>query len=116
MKPKFVFAASIDLTSVCNLDCRHCYLEKRSDRDLSDSQWIERIESLKREHPLLLHAVWFGGEPLLRRKLLVELLSRFRYNSVFSNGLLPLSGLPENCAVQISIDGTEKIHDFIRGE
>lgn len=116
MKSKFVLSASVDLTSVCNLDCRHCFLEKRSDKDLSDSQWIDRIELLKREHPMLVHAVWFGGEPLLRRKLLLQLLPRFRYNSIFSNGLFPLSGLPKNCVVQISIDGTEKIHDFIRGE
>lgn len=41
-------------------------------------------------------------------------MKRFRYNSVFTSGSIPFSGLPENCVIQVSVDGTEEIHDRIR--
>ncbi len=115
IKKFFTFSVAIDITSSCNLNCSHCYLEnKNKNDDLDDGKWQKRIQELKKQYPLLMHAIWLWWEPFLKKWLLVKLMKNFRYNSIFTNWTVDFSSSLKNTVIQISIDWTEKIHDKIR--
>src|SRR5512137_684093 len=66
---------SIDVTSRCNLRCRHCYfLEQGYERELSADEWLAKLEELKRRawpRPFVAYqGSWVGGEPLLRKEVI----------------------------------------------
>jgi MoaA/NifB/PqqE/SkfB family radical SAM enzyme len=106
---------SVDLTSRCNLRCRHCYLRHQVPRpELSNEQMLARIIALKKQYPSAFHGGWLGGEPLLRKELLAAGTRLFPLNMVVTNGTLPLPDLP-NTVFNISVDGTKKLHEEIRG-
>jgi len=108
---------SIDVTNKCNLRCKHCYFfsyDQERGPELPIEEWLRRIEAMQRGRAAFFSCTWVGGEPLLRREL-IDLGRRFfRANRVVTNGTLPL---PEwtNVEFHISIDGTEELHDAIRG-
>ncbi len=110
---------SIDITNACNLRCKHCYyfMKEYQQSVLTDEQWIEKIRWIKKEHPTIIHCTWVGGEPLIpnKRELLEQGIKEFVFNWVVTNGTWPIPKL-ENTAFFVSIDGTEKYHDFIRGK
>ena len=105
--------ASIEVTNKCNLKCKHCYfLRQKYKTELSDDEWLNKIKDLKNQHNLL-QASWCGGEPLLRKELIGKLMKFFRYNLVVTNGTIPLPNW--NCIFEVSVDGTKKYHEIIRG-
>lgn len=63
-------SGTFELTSRCNLDCRMCYIHKRSNdpaalrEELSAADWIRIAEDAQKSGMLLL--LLTGGEPLLR--------------------------------------------------
>ncbi|MEI6150808.1 MAG: radical SAM protein, partial [bacterium] len=65
-KPHYPLTASLELTSACNLRCRHCYVDDRSrtSRQLTVKQIESVLMDLARHEVLFL--VLTGGEPLLR--------------------------------------------------
>lgn len=112
---------SIDVTKECNLRCRHCYFfeqdEAYGDDDSSIEVWEAKLRDLKRtarpwEFPFL-QCTWVGGEPLLRRRLIERCRKYFRYNTVVTNGTIPLPHWPD-VSWYISIDGDEELHEYIR--
>jgi sulfatase maturation enzyme AslB (radical SAM superfamily) len=112
---------SIDVTKECNLRCRHCYFfeqdEAYGDDDKSIEEWERKLQDLKRttrpwEFPFL-QCTWVGGEPLLRRRLIEGCRKYFRYNTVVTNGTIPLPDWPD-VRWYISIDGDEELHEFLR--
>jgi sulfatase maturation enzyme AslB (radical SAM superfamily) len=118
------FSAAIDVTSACNLRCAHCYLYRNENfpyefnkmQQMSDEEWIARIERLKKEHPHLIHATWVGGEPLMRRELLRKGAKLFDFNWVVTNGTMPIPDDFDNTTFVVSLDGPEEYHDQIRGK
>ena len=112
-----------DVTSRCNLQCRHCYVEADAQRteEPSTEKAIVIIDQLRKAKVFRLS--FSGGEPLLRNDLyeLLQYASRFFPVEVATNGLL----LTEEAAhklkaarvsvVQMSMDGLEKTHDYLRG-
>ena len=51
--PKGSFV-SIDVTSKCNLRCKHCYFfESEPTPELSTDEWEKRIKLLKKQYPFL---------------------------------------------------------------
>jgi MoaA/NifB/PqqE/SkfB family radical SAM enzyme len=114
---------SIDVTKECNLRCKHCYFfeqdEAYGDDDRSIEAWEEKLRELKStrrpwEFPFL-QCTWVGGEPLLRRRLIERCRHYFRYNTVVTNGTVPLPDWPD-VNFYISIDGDEPMHEFIRNK
>lgn len=109
-------SAIIDVTDRCNLRCKHCFYfrEEHASEELSKEEFLKGIKGLRDKYNIL-HMSWCGGEPLFRRDIIEEGASYFPMNWLFTNGTLPIPDIP-NLMVFVSIDGPEKIHDWIRGE
>jgi MoaA/NifB/PqqE/SkfB family radical SAM enzyme len=101
---------SIDVTNRCNLRCEHCYFfaeDHKGEKELSNEQWIEKLEAMKAAgHPMML-CTWVGGEPMVRRKLIEVGRKYFQHNTIVTNGTMELPDW-EDCNYVISIDGTEE--------
>jgi Fe-coproporphyrin III synthase len=118
-------SVAIDITSMCDLRCKHCYLFRDETepysmsrrKQLTDEEWLARIDKMKKEHPSIVHATWVGGEPFIRKDLLKKATSKFLLNWVATNGTLTFpEDLNDNTTFVVSIDGPERYHDEIRGQ
>ncbi len=128
----------IELTQSCNLRCRYCcygggYKDNRrhSGKTFPVSEFESLIRFIKGSRVLVrkLNIVFYGGEPLLRFKDIVEFVGRARrtFNenidfTISTNGLLLEKReimdwcIDENVCLNISLDGIEDIHDKNRIE
>jgi MoaA/NifB/PqqE/SkfB family radical SAM enzyme len=117
---------SIDVTKECNLRCAHCYFYEGGDGDapaykdageLSVEAWLAKLEALKHTRSRLefpfFQCSWVGGEPLVRKELIEKGRKYFRYNTVVTNGTIPLPDWPD-VNWYVSIDGDEATHERIR--
>ncbi len=117
---KFV---TCEVTNKCNLNCKHCYLDDKNKKDLPTKYWLKIINLLSEQG--IEHITISGGEPLMRKDL-EKLVMRCKRNSIFcvitTNGILldknRLKKLKkaEIDFIQLSFEGTEKYHDYIRGK
>lgn len=111
----------IDITTRCNLECKHCYLdiENKKGVDLDYSLIEKTIDDFEKIDGLRL--VISGGEPMMSKKFwqINDLIKNKKFRSILStNGTL----ITENNVkklnfdeVQISLDGLAGGHDFLRG-
>ena len=116
------------INNKCNLDCKHCYVGYKSQDLLSVEEWKNVFEDL-----IELNAMTFGNvgkEPLLdwerTKELLIFLKEKRRQNPRIRFGLVSnltlltteiaeeLNNIMPNY-LDVSLDGTENPHDFIRG-
>ena len=111
--PKNSFG-SVDVTNLCNLRCDHCYFfEQDHASQWSIEQWRELFERMKAEGFRFYQCTWVGGEPLLRPEI-IELGRRyFTYNTVTTNGSIPLPDW-KDVSWYISVDGGRHTHDRMR--
>ena len=115
-RKKLLVFGSADITNYCNLKCRHCYwwLNRVPSRELSADEWrnVVREKFVKSD---VIAISLTGGEPLLRPDIIEAIINemKWRYVTVVTNGTLPLVDF--GVGYFISIDGTESIHDAIRG-
>lgn len=133
IKPKS-FHLQWHITERCNLRCKHCYQDPTFLKQELDTQkliqilenFIKQIKAwgLSKE---MVRVSLTGGEPFMRKDFF-ELLkkyheNRFMFNyGILTNGTLlnkkivkELKNLEVNY-VQVSLEGTEKINDYIRGK
>jgi len=109
----------LQLTSKCNLRCRHCYLGDGSDRELSTGQ----VRSILKEFEEMqgLRVLLTGGEPLLHSRFdeINDMLPDLYLRKVlFTNGVLLQKDLLNRLKVheiQVSIDGMKGAHEALRG-
>ena len=109
----------LQLTSKCNLRCRHCYLGDVADRELS----VVQIRAVLKEFEEMqgLRVLLSGGEPLLHTRFdeINEMLPDLYLRKVlFTNGVLLNKQLLNRLKVheiQVSIDGMKGAHDALRG-
>jgi Fe-coproporphyrin III synthase len=109
---------SVDIINVCNLHCTHCYWwlnRKENDQDLSAERWREIIkQTFKKQHIYIVTLV--GGEPTLRPDIIQVFCEEMpRRVCVVTNGTYPLKRFENLYFYWISLDGTETVHDSIRG-
>lgn len=106
---------SADITNRCNLKCKHCYWWKNRQQhdELTPEQWRHIIRE-KFKKAKVLQVALTGGEPLLRPDV-IEVFEEEMKNrvTVITNGTMPL--IDFGGVYYVSIDGTEKIHNNIRG-
>lgn len=109
---------SADIINVCNLHCTHCYwwLNRKENEELTVSQWSDIIrDKFKKQHVFIVTLV--GGEPTLRPDVIELFVKEFPKRAcIVTNGTLPLKKYDDLYFYWISIDGTEEIHDKIRGK
>jgi Fe-coproporphyrin III synthase len=117
-KPAALYG-SVDVINVCNLHCGHCYwwLNRKNDEQdsLSAEEWREIIrKTFKKQKVFVVTLV--GGEPTMRPDIIQVFCEEMpKRVCVVSNGTYPLKRFDNLYFYWISLDGTEKIHDQIRG-
>lgn len=109
---------SADIINVCNLHCDHCYwwLNRKENEELTVEQWKKIIdEKFKKQHVFIVTLV--GGEPMMRPEVVELFVKEFPKRAcIVTNGTYPIPNLKDIYFYWISIDGTEKIHNNIRGD
>jgi len=113
-------ALSVDITNKCNLRCKHCfwYIQKSSWGASTNPDILNLVKTALKKYPTITNVTWYGGEPLIddeTKKLVGEGLHLKKNNLVITNGYYPIPDWHENVHFAASIDGTEKIHDGLRG-
>ncbi len=109
----------LEVTDCCNLACRHCYLGEGTGRELE----LDTIRSVLDElgHMGGLRLILTGGEPLLHPRFneINMMLDGRPFRSVLATNATLIEDETAKALrfneVQVSLDGMEKGHDFIRG-
>ena len=105
--------ANYDLTSKCNLNCKHCYWTKSFDSktELTQKEWIKLFTHHHNRGTRT--SILTGGEPALKINLIRHAVRIFDYVSIVSNGTIRI---PDDIKIRIfvSIDGPKEVHDNIR--
>jgi sulfatase maturation enzyme AslB (radical SAM superfamily) len=105
---------SVDVTNQCNLRCDHCYFfEQDHSSQWHLEQWQELFEQMKGKGFRFYQCTWVGGEPLLRPEIIEMGRRYFTYNTVTTNGSIPLPDWKE-VSWYISVDGGRQNHDKLR--
>lgn len=113
----------LELTKKCNLNCRHCYIDKTAfSKQLSTEGWIRIIDQLDKLDVLKIKLT--GGEPMLhpyfydivnyikKKKMGMRLYTNGSMLNQLNIRKIKESGIRE---LQISLDGfTAKTHDEFR--
>ncbi len=109
----------LHITDRCNLRCRHCFLGEAGKIDLALDEILSVVDEFEAMQGLRL--LVSGGEPLLHRdfwELNDSLAGRDLRAVLLSNGTLIDDEAAERLSfqeVQVSLDGMQEAHDFIRG-
>lgn len=129
----FEFFIQLHLTERCNLKCKHCYQIEDRPTEMSLAEIMSLIDEVsdlindwRSAYRIALSSSFTvtGGEPFLRKDLfeVLEALRSSRFDTyILSNGTLITREIAARLAaigvkgVQISIEGTEAVHDSIRG-
>lgn len=107
------------LTEKCNLDCRMCIRGSKNqiELSLSDLKNLNNLDGFENYD-----VVVTGGEPTLCKDFepIIDFLSaRSKSVTVCTNGIknnyITQEFFKKNISIQISVDGTEKVHNYIRG-
>jgi len=111
------YFAEVDVTDNCNLRCKHCYHFHGKDdfktQELSIHVWEKRFNELYKSG--IRGILLVGGEPTLRNDVLMLADRIFPAVYVITNGTIKI---PEefNHRLFVSIDGSRKTNDSIRGK
>lgn len=118
------------VTNRCNLSCRHCFYWDKLNTLVQEAT-LDEIDRVARSIPAFSFLTLTGGEPFLRVDL-AEIVKIFWRRNQVSQIHIPTNGyntaaivtatetILRTCPkpkliVKVSIDGTEAIHDQIRG-
>jgi Fe-coproporphyrin III synthase len=107
---------SVDVTNDCNLRCEHCYFfEQDHPTQWSVEQWKDKFERMKAAGFRFYSCTWVGGEPLMRKPMIELGRQYFKYNTVVTNGSIPLPDW-KDVIWYVSIDGGKKHHERMRNK
>ncbi|MFW9824165.1 MAG: radical SAM protein [Candidatus Thorarchaeota archaeon] len=120
---------TINITNVCNLRCKHCYIrniEKKDNFPLESFKNFVNEASNESQLSKELNLAILGGEPLLEKEKTLEIAKFGKmkgYDTIVStNGLLIDSKFAKQAekyqlTVQVSLEGsTRDVNDSIRGD
>lgn len=122
------FMIQVEPTDRCNLSCQFCWrrLSAYDLNELPDERWLAIADEICRlQVPRIVFSG--GGEPFLRKKLILRMMERFRRDGIEGDLLTNGTRISAEVArrivelqwesVQISIHApTEKLHDAIAGK
>lgn len=98
---------NIMLTNACNLNCSYCHEQHRKDFGTWTLEKVHQAYQFLHKHsrnPQLRSLQFFGGEPLIHRKLIMEYLETYKEE---------LSANKENCVVSVITNGLLLDQSFI---
>ena len=122
---------TIALTFKCNFDCPYCY-QTKTNVEMKDSTVSQLIKWIKNNslNKKFLHIEWFGGEPLLKKDIILFItqeLKQFceKQNIIYSSTLTTNGYLLSNKfiskvndlsinTIHITMDGNENYHNKYR--
>ena len=112
-------SALVNVTNVCNLTCKHCFVFRdenpKDPRDkIDDATLLHQLRVLRDRHGIEF-MLFMGGEPMIRRDVVLEGMKLFPSASIVTNGTYGIPSAP-GCVVTVSLDGPEAPNDAIRGE
>ena len=123
---------TLHLTGACNFRCRYCYADSHHGEDMSLETAKAAIELARNDRQTpeqSLGIIFFGGEPLLRRDLILEVVrhtrelsastgQHFHYKITTNGSLLDENFLTDEATrgifVAMSLDGVQPAHDSHR--
>jgi len=120
LRKQIPFNGAIIINDLCNLNCKHCTVSSRGGKNVNFKQIEEDLKELYSKGIRFLEIT--GGEPFLYKdkdKNLGGIISRAKEIGFYkillcTNGTLPIRTSADY--VWVSIDGSKKIHDKIRGK
>lgn len=116
---RHVLYGSADIINICNLHCSHCYwwLNREDEtEELSPDNWRQIIRNVFKKRRVL-GVTLVGGEPTMRPEIIEVFCKEMpKLVCVVTNGNFPLRRFDKLYFYWVSLDGTEKVHDRIRGE
>lgn len=114
------------LTNACNMNCKYCYVNHETVKNMSIETAKKAVDLASKAKDTPTGIVFFGGEPLLCKNLIYEIIeySRWKerkencnfYFKITTNGLLLdeafiETSLKENIFIALSHDGVIEAHD-----
>jgi Fe-coproporphyrin III synthase len=116
---RHVLYGSADIINICNLHCSHCYwwLNREDEtKELSTENWRQIIRNVFKKQRVL-GVTLVGGEPTMRPEIIEVFCNEMpKLVCVVTNGNFPLKRFEKLYFYWVSLDGTEKVHDRIRGD
>jgi len=109
----------VNVTNACNLACTHCFVFREDNpnapRDkMDDATMLHQLTVLRDRHKI--RSMFFmGGEPMIRRELVLKAVDLFERSTIVTNGTYGIPSVPGH-VVSVSLDGPEALNDPIRGE
>ena len=112
-------SALVNVTNVCNLSCRHCFVFRADNPNapkdkMDDATMLHQLELLRDRHGIR-SMLFMGGEPMIRKNLVMQAMPLFERSSIVTNGTYGIPSVPGHL-VTVSLDGPEAMNDPIRGE
>lgn len=110
--------ALVNVTNACNLDCAHCFVFRADNpnntRDkMDDRTMLHQLKVLRDKHDIR-SMLFMGGEPMIRKDLVMEAVKLFDNPSIVTNGTYGIPSL-RGGLVTVSLDGPEELNDAMRG-
>lgn len=111
-------AALVLVTNACNLRCEHCFVYRdktpNEPRDkMDDATMLHQLRILRDRHQIK-SMLFMGGEPMVRRDLVLEAMNLFDESAIVTNGTYGIPSMPGHL-VTVSLDGPEAVNDALRG-
>lgn len=109
----------VNVTNVCNLSCTHCFVFRADNPNapkdkMDDATMLHQLELLRDKHGMK-SMLFMGGEPMIRKALVLEGVKLFEHSSIVTNGTYGIPSVPGHL-VTVSLDGPEELNDPIRGK
>jgi len=109
----------VNVTNVCNLSCTHCFVFRADNPNapkdkMDDATMLHQLEVLRDRHGMK-SMLFMGGEPMIRKNLVLQGMQLFEHSSIVTNGTYGIPSVPGHL-VTVSLDGPEALNDPIRGK
>jgi sulfatase maturation enzyme AslB (radical SAM superfamily) len=81
---------------------------------MKDATLLQQLEILRDRHNIK-SMLFMGGEPMIRRELVLKAMQLFEQSSIVTNGTYGIPSVPGHL-VTVSLDGPEQYNDNLRGK
>jgi MoaA/NifB/PqqE/SkfB family radical SAM enzyme len=80
---------------------------------MDDATMLDQLVKLRDRHRIR-SMLFMGGEPMIKRRLVLEAMPLFERSSIVTNGTYGIPSVPGHL-VTVSLDGPEELNDELRG-